>query len=498
VRVTRCLVVVAVTMVATLALTSTGAPQGQAEQHLQRGVELLEAGHLAEAIDELQHAVALQPGDARAQYQLGRALSTAGRQTAAAEHLRAALENTDEPGAVHFLLGQVLLETGDLEAAHVSLEEAASSRPAYPPIDFYRAELCYRLGRVDTARQRFAVLSAVVPDWTAPLVRSGTLALEQGESSDAVRWFNALVEASPSDPVVWMRFATALVEDGQAYEALSAYRRAAEVMPNYVPALVAVAVQLINLDEYGEAMAALGVVLAEDPDHGLIRYHRAKLIARAGDHLKALTEIEISLEDLRSAPRARTPGPEGDSSFPQAALLRAELLLEVGRDQEAVEAARQIIGNEPDYPEALFLLGNVLLRRGDREGEDLLRRFQVLSDAREQRQLGDQYRLRDGDPERARGAYEEALQKLPDDARSLLGLGAIQRQTGDAQGAVETLAAAHEVGAAGADWHLEWVLALFEAGRSDEARRAWIEAKAQGLTLGPAVWALMREPLGDC
>ena len=98
-RVTRCLVVVAVTMVATLALTSTGAPQGQAEQHLQRGVELLEAGHLAEAIDELQHAVALQPGDARAQYQLGRALSTAGRQTAAAEHLRAALENTDEPGA---------------------------------------------------------------------------------------------------------------------------------------------------------------------------------------------------------------------------------------------------------------------------------------------------------------------------------------------------------------------------------------------------------------
>ena len=145
-RVTRCLVVVAVTMVATLALTSTGAPQGQAEQHLQRGVELLEAGHLAEAIDELQHAVALQPGDARAQYQLGRALSTAGRQTAAAEHLRAALENTDEPGAVHFLLGQVLLETGDLEAAHVSLEEAASSRPAYPPIDFYRAELCTASG----------------------------------------------------------------------------------------------------------------------------------------------------------------------------------------------------------------------------------------------------------------------------------------------------------------------------------------------------------------
>ena len=91
------------------------------------------------------------------------------------------------------------------------------------------------------------------PDWTAPLVRSGALALEQGESSDAVRWFNALVEAAPDDPLVWMRLATALVADEQADEALAAYRRAVEVRPDYVPALVAVAVQLINLDAHEEA-----------------------------------------------------------------------------------------------------------------------------------------------------------------------------------------------------------------------------------------------------
>ncbi len=351
---------------------------------------------------------------------------------------------------------------------------------------------------MDTARQRFAALSAAAPDWTAPLVRSGALALEQGESSDAVRWFNALVEASPRDPVVWMRLATALVTDEQPDEALGAYRRAVDVRPDYMPALVAVAVQLMNLDAHEEAMAALAAVLAEDPDHGLIRYHRAKLIARAGNHLEALAEIEASLEDLRSARRARAPGPEGDHSLAEAALLRAELLLEVGRDQEALEAARRLIADEPDYPEALFLLGNALLRRGDRGGEDLLRRFRVLSDAREQRQLGDQFRLRDLDPERARAAYEAALQKLAGDARSLFGLGAVQRQTGDAQGAVETLAAARASGAAGADWHREWVLALFESERTDEARRAWVEARARGLTLGPTVWALLREPLGDC
>ena len=351
---------------------------------------------------------------------------------------------------------------------------------------------------MDTARQRFAALSAAAPDWTAPLVRSGALALEQDESSDAVRWFNALVEASPGDPVVWMRLATALVADEQADEALAAYRRAVEVRPDYVPALVAVAVQLINLDAHEEAMAALAAVLAVDPDHGLIRYQRAKLIAQAGKYVEALAEIEASLKDLRGAPRVGASAPEGDRSLAQAALLRAELLLEVGRDEEALEAARRVIADEPDYPEAFYLLGNALLRRGDRAGEELLRRFRVLSDAREQRQLGDQFRLRDRDPDRAREAYEAALRTLPGDARSLFGLGAIQRQTGDAPGAVETLAAARASGAAGADWHREWVLALFESERTYEARRAWVEAKARGLTLGPAVWARLREPLGAC
>jgi len=536
---------------ALVAVLLGGAPapfqQEDGENYLQRGVELLAAGRFAEAIEQLERAAALMPADPRARYQLGLALFSGGRPYDAVPQLQAALESTTDAGPIQFLLGQALLETGDLAAARTALAAAAASRPGYPPIDFYRAELCYRMGRVAAARQRFAALAAALPEWTAPRVRSGALALEQDEPAVAVEWFRAVADASPGDPAAWMRLGSALVADEQPYEALAAYRRAAAVAPESVSGLVAVAIQLINLDEHDAAIEALGAVLARDPDHGLIRYHRATLIARAGDHERALAEIDIALEDLResaanggtaSPDRPASPGGEnvargGDPAaggeiaagrgvaaggevtaggdvtaggevaagrrlLAAAILFRAEQLVAVGRQEEATAVARELVAAEPDYPEALFLLGNTLLRSGDPAGTELLQRFRTLSDAREHRQLGDQYLLREKDPLRAASAYQRAVQAFPGDAAAWLGLAASQRQAGVAEPALESLRRARAAGAGGVEWHRERVLALDAAGRLDEARAAWEEARARGLTLGPRVWAIVHAGLDGC
>lgn len=478
--------------------SAVASTQQEAARYLQRGVELLATGQAAEAIGPLERAVALRPDDPVARYQLGLALFTVGRAADAVEHLEIALTGVASPGPVHFLLGQVWLDLDELEVAHDALEAAAAARPGYAPIDFYRAELCYRLGRVDAARERLEALAAAAPSWAAPRVRSGTLALEQGDPSEALRWFRSALEITAEDPDLWMRLGTALVEDEQAYEALAAYRKAAELAPDRASLLASVAVQLINLDEREEAMAALDAVLAEDPDHGVIRYHRAKLESMAGEHALALAEVEEALVDLRGSAAGRASGADGISFTDQAALLRAEILMKLGREDEALEPARDLLAREPDYPEALFLLGNALVRRRDRSGTVLLERFKVLSDAREHRRLGDQFRLRSKDPERARTEYEEALRSLPDDAGSLLGLGAVQRQSGEAEQAVETLRRAREAGAGGAEWYREWVLALHTAGRTAEARQAWQEAREGHLELGSEVRAIVLESLAGC
>jgi tetratricopeptide (TPR) repeat protein len=497
--------------------------QEDGEAYLQRGVELLAAGRFIEAIEQLERAAALMPADPRARYQLGLALFRGGKPYDAVPQLQAALETATDAGPIQFLLGQALLETGEPAAAHTALEAAAASRPSYPPIDFYRAELCYRMGRVAAARQRFAALAAALPEWTAPRVRSGALALEQDEPAAAVEWFRGVADASPGDAAAWLRLGSALVADEQPYEALAAYRRAAEVAPESVSALIAVAIQLINLDEHDAAIEALDAVLARDPDHGVIRYHRATLIARAGDHQQALAEVDIALEDLResaagvgAASPSERPSTGGEDVAPggdlaaggevtagrrplaAAMLLRAEQLIAVGRPQEGAAVARDLVDAEPNYPEALFLLGNALLRSGDPAGGELLQRFRKLSDAREHRQLGDQFLLGEKDPRRAASAYERAVEAFPGDAAAWLGLGASQRQGGAPEVALESLRGAREAGADGAEWHREWVLALHAAGRLDEARAAWQEARARGLTLGPEVWAIVHAALEGC
>jgi tetratricopeptide (TPR) repeat protein len=491
------------TVVAAAFLAASGAlvaaparPQDGADL-LQRGVDLLAAGRTAEAVELLERAAALLPEDPRTHYQLGRALFSAGRPADAVAPLEAALEAGAEPGPVHFLLGQVSLETGDLEIARASLEAAAASRPGYPPIEFYRAELCYRLGRVPAARERFAALTIAAPDWPAPVVRSGSLALEQGDAAAAVVWFRTAAEITPEQAAAWIRLGAAMVENEQPYEALAAYRRAAQAEPGNLVALVAVAIQLVNLDEPDEAMDALDAVLALNPNDGAIRYHRARMMARAGNAEQAFAEIEAALQDLRGAVAAAAGDSQGAQTLAEALLFRAELLQQEGREDEAIEVAQALLAEQPDNPEALFLLGNILLRR-DRSGAAMLARFKQLSDAREHRELADHFRLRQRDPERARAEYEIALRSDPDDAGSWLGLGAALRQTGAAEDAVEALTRARGAGAGGAEWHREWILGLFSAGRGTEARAAWEESRARGLTLGPEVWALIYATAEGC
>jgi len=480
------------------AATAAGDWQDPALQ-LQRGVELLELGRVTEAIDQLESALVEWPRDVRVRYHLGRALLMARRAEEAVEHLKIAVQIAPEPGPVYFLLGQVYLETGDFEAAYDALEAAAATRPDFLQIDFYRAELCYRVGQVSVAREKFEALAEAVPGWEAALVRAGTLALEQGDTSRAIRLLQSVLEISAENPLVWLRLGTALVDDDQAYEALAAYRKAAELAPSFPTALTAVAIQLINLDEHDQAMEALGVVLVEYPDDGIMRYHRANLLSREGRHADALEEIDEALDDLRAPSDATAKSVDDVRSLAKAIHLRADLLMKLDRREEAVEVLRELVTSEPDYPEALFLLGNALVRGGDRAaGMELLERFKTLSDAREHRQLGDQFRRLEKDPVRARSEFEDALEILPNDPGSLLGLGVVQRETGEIQSSLESLAKARAAGAGDVEWHREWVLALHLAGRDEEARQAWEDARGEGLTLGPEVWAVMYDGAALC
>jgi Flp pilus assembly protein TadD len=152
----------------------------------------------------------------------------------------------------------------------------------------------------------------------------------------------------------------------------------------------------------------------------------------------------------------------------------------------------------PSNLDGLFVLGTVLLRSGNQEGRDHLRRFQRLSDVREHRELAYDFYRRGRDPDRAAAEFEKALVIEPQDAATLTGLGTVRLAQGNAAAAIELLAQAREAGAASVEWYREWVLALHAAERSDEAAQIWQQVREAGVTLGPRVWAALGNHQGAC
>lgn len=468
------------------------------DQRLQRGLRLLESGQAAAAVGELEAAVAQRPDSVEARYHLGRALMTAGRAREAIPHLEVALQNTNEPGPIHFLLAQVYLQLEQLESAGAQLSAAAASRPGYAPIDYYRAELCYLVGRVDAARERLAAVARAAPGWNLPLVRWGMIALEQDEPAVAVEKFRAALALNEGNPTLWMRLASALVAEGRAEEAVQAYRKAVDFGPRFMPARMALVGQLNAQRDYEGMREALEGILALEPDHPLAHYQLASLLSTQGENEEALAAIEIAIDGFAAQAAMSSVG-EGERHTYRALSrgLRAQLLMKLGRNEEAEAEARRVVESDPWYPDAHFVLGTLQLRRRDPAGRERLEVFKQLSDAREHREQADAF-LRADDLERAAGEFEQALAADPDNAPALLGMATVLRRRGDAAGALELLDRAEPSSAETTTWYRERILALDAAGRTDEVEEAWQQSRTLGLDLGPEVWRVTRRDIEGC
>jgi cellulose synthase operon protein C len=108
-----------------------------------------------------------------------------------------------------------------------------------------------------------------------------------------------------------------------------------------------------------------------------------QILARQGVAGEALERFDAALEH----PEALLPS----ALLRQALLGRAAALHRLGRADEAVPALRRLLDGEPDEPDALLLLGEVLIERGDlAEAAETLERLNALAPDRPVvlRQLG--------------------------------------------------------------------------------------------------------------
>jgi tetratricopeptide (TPR) repeat protein len=344
-----------------------------------------------------------------------------------------------EIDGVHAARARVLLRLGRSGEAVVSLEKAVAGNPNNQNLRLTYARLLVDIKEYDKARAEFEKLHAASPDDAELLYTLGLLSLESQRLDDAEKYMMMLVRMDERDgeaqyylgriyenrkqydqAIDWyeqvhvgdyqfdarLRIAGMLGLAGktdEAIEHLDAMLKGSQSNGSLVRIYVAKGELLRMARRYEEAMTVFDTALGITPGNSDLLYARALVAERLGriDQLEADLKIILKTE------------PDNAHALNALGFTLAD---QTDRFDEAYDYLKRAIEIMPDDPAIIDSLGWVQYRMGNYdEAERLLRTaLSRFEDAEIAAHLGEVLWVK-GKEQEARGIWQKALEKSPDD-----------------------------------------------------------------------------------
>lgn len=417
------------------------------------GVVLLAEGRGKDAEDRFRQALTVEPRNLRTVLGLAQSLAAQGNPAEGASVLESALASSPAAGELQFLLGSLRARLGRYPEALDALSRARDLGVESPGIDVYRAVALAGLGRRDEAEKTLRLVLERSPDAPEARKQLGLLLVETrpGEALDHLtRALEALPDDRPTLQTAGL-LAVTLNRDQQAIELLS---RALVLDTSQARLWLALGETHYRRTESEKARDAFERALGAEPsesesetahfylgelDFADRRFDQAAAQYRQCSSLDARRGLAESLSKMGRGDEAAVVVAEALAAShdprSKAAILRlsAELHLDRGEDQEALDALSKAKALDPNRVETRYLLGTLLARLGRtaeaREELAAFRRLKAFDEEKEKLQVGilerpseaDSYRplielyLKAGRAEEARPLLEKALLLAPDD-----------------------------------------------------------------------------------
>jgi len=309
-------------------------------------------------------------------------------------------------------------------AAMLTAEDAAKSGAA---VDFTLGNLYFRLEKFEPAVEAYTRALEKMPRFRRARLNLGRAYLLQDKPDQAVDTLLYLARFGQPDADGYILLGHALDLEQHPVSAENAYRQALLLDPGNSDGLLGLARSLVRQSRYREAAGLLEELLDLEPE-------RRELWSLTASVRLALAEHDKAIASLESARRL------GTADIDMLATL-ADLYLNAGQPDDAASAFRDIPPDGPLPADRLLRAGQAFIQAGEwQHAAEIIRRVESLRDSSPEaldpkqaagllRLKGDLARMR-GQKETAAEIYSEILRIDPLDARTLLVLGDLHRESG--------------------------------------------------------------------
>jgi tetratricopeptide (TPR) repeat protein len=188
------------------------------------GVAQLKTGKLAEAIGNLQTAVAQRPGDPDLLYYLGRAAGLLSKQT-----FDALQASQPDSARAHQILAETYSVLRNIPGAEKEFREAIRLRPATPGLHLELGELYVAASQWDKAEAEFRAETRLQPGDAEAAFQLGSALLKQGKIKDAHLELNRANSLAPGMPETLYSLGKAASLDGDKAAAEKAWLAVIEI-----------------------------------------------------------------------------------------------------------------------------------------------------------------------------------------------------------------------------------------------------------------------------
>jgi tetratricopeptide (TPR) repeat protein len=320
---------------------------------LNRAVEAYKAGQLAQAEVICKQVISLDHNFFDALYVLAVVQAGLGKSAEALENYDRALVLQPRHAEALSNRGNTLKALKRFDEALDSFDKALAVQPDYPAALSNRGAVLFELARYEEALATYDRSLAIRPDQVVALYNRGGALQKLGRCEDAIASYDRALAINPGLVEAHANRGNSLNALHRYDDALASFDRALALRPDLVEALSNRGNALNGLKRYGDALASYDRAIACQPAHAGAHYNRGT----------TLHEMKRYAEALVSYDRAIALQPD----YPEAFSNRGATLWELKRHDEALASYDRAIAVQPEFPEAHWNAASLRLLTGDFE-----------------------------------------------------------------------------------------------------------------------------------